>query len=616
MDRGDHCKTGWRFAGRSAAFLSLTALLILVDMAVPAQASESSTCVGGNCGNVTAISPYNAAQSTQGSTLGPLDPYGPDNGSTGRCRYVYNHSAVGSPVSFFVPFNTLAEWNDFVNNAPQNYGSSVMTTDVCSRPLLPTDPTRTGVIPACDAACAAGSGGSYYECRSPSPASYFAQPGYASMHVEGGTIITQVTLTTGMPQVGSTYPGVNYTDGTITGMPVPMAYNCTAIAGNWTQTATVQYVAGNSDTQIPSWPLSSRVVAYAGNPPPPSCGTQNTVASVTMPPDMPLTLCPGGITESSVSGGSTSPWTWTCTDSSTGLQTNCSAPVAGSCGTANGQATVSLSSTSPNLCLSTDTMTNFAGTGPWSWDCTGPGTGGTEIGCSAPVKGACGSANGVADATVPPPLSDALCASTSTPSGVAGGGSISTATAWTWSCTGNGGGTVDNACTAPLDGACGAANGVAVASAPTTNLCRNGQPSAVGGTGPWTWTCAGSIGGTTSPVCTAPVSGGTCGTAVDLPSATEPSGGALCATGIASAVSPPVNSWPTSWTWTCSGTDCSEGSLPLDCAQVCNNQFGVSGNYGCMDASGCVGYSGQFTCGPPTNYLCGGSCPNGGCCCD
>ena len=50
-------------------------------------------------------------------------------------------------------------------------------------------------------------------------------------------------------------------------------------------------------------------------------------------------------------------------------------------------------------------------------------------------------------------------------------------------------------------GVCGSANGaVALASAPTTNLCNAGTPSAVSGAGPWTWTCSGT-GGAANAAC-------------------------------------------------------------------------------------------------------------------
>jgi hypothetical protein len=59
------------------------------------------------------------------------------------------------------------------------------------------------------------------------------------------------------------------------------------------------------------------------------------------------------------------------------------------------------------------------------------------------------------------------------------------------------------AATAAVNGQCGSANGE-VTSVPTnTNLCSVGTASAVTGTGPWIWTCAGSGGGTTAPCSTA-----------------------------------------------------------------------------------------------------------------
>lgn len=59
---------------------------------------------------------------------------------------------------------------------------------------------------------------------------------------------------------------------------------------------------------------------------------------------------------------------------------------------------------------------------------------------------------------------------------------------------------------AHVDGACGSANGMAAASAPAADLCNSGVASNVGGSGPWTWTCAGSNGGTTASCATANVS--------------------------------------------------------------------------------------------------------------
>ena len=55
-----------------------------------------------------------------------------------------------------------------------------------------------------------------------------------------------------------------------------------------------------------------------------------------------------------------------------------------------------------------------------------------------------------------------------------------------------------------INGACGSANGRPTQTKPTTGLCSAGVTSAVFGTGPWTWTCAGLGGGTTAS-CSAPV---------------------------------------------------------------------------------------------------------------
>lgn len=164
--------------------------------------------------------------------------------------------------------------------------------------------------------------------------------------------------------------------------------------------------------------------------------------------------------------------------------------------------------------------------------------------CSAVIHAACGSAAGGSTSEVPD--SD-LCAS-GTPSGVSGEGPF------TWTCVGAEGGedaecsadrscdretrswTVDGltcsgtvsgrehgrtrnatdsgpplagratfrcqqgewaqqggaTCAPVVDGACGSADGGSTPNAPTGNLCSAGTPSAVEGSGPFTWTCEGS----------------------------------------------------------------------------------------------------------------------------
>ncbi|MBI2037411.1 MAG: hypothetical protein HYT15_00555 [Candidatus Magasanikbacteria bacterium] len=121
-----------------------------------------------------------------------------------------------------------------------------------------------------------------------------------------------------------------------------------------------------------------------------------------------------------------------------------------------------------------------------------------------PVSGACGSSNNTTLSSAP---TTNLCASGS-PSSVSGSGP------WSWTCNGSNGGTTAS-CTAqrtitqtPVNGVCGSANNTTVSTAPTTNLCSSGSASTVAGSGPWTWSCAGSNGGTTGN-CSAQLSGST-----------------------------------------------------------------------------------------------------------
>jgi hypothetical protein len=56
----------------------------------------------------------------------------------------------------------------------------------------------------------------------------------------------------------------------------------------------------------------------------------------------------------------------------------------------------------------------------------------------------------------------------------------------------------------PINGSCGPANGTTASVAPTAGLCSTGTASVVAGTGPWTWTCTGSNGGTSSSCTVSP----------------------------------------------------------------------------------------------------------------
>ena len=68
-----------------------------------------------------------------------------------------------------------------------------------------------------------------------------------------------------------------------------------------------------------------------------------------------------------------------------------------------------------------------------------------------------------------------------------------------------------------INGACGSSNGATLSIAPTSNLCTAGTASAVSGTGPWKWSCAGSNGGSTAS-CSASVSSTTSSGGGQVPS--------------------------------------------------------------------------------------------------
>ena len=58
--------------------------------------------------------------------------------------------------------------------------------------------------------------------------------------------------------------------------------------------------------------------------------------------------------------------------------------------------------------------------------------------------------------------------------------------------------TLTTSTSSAVNGVCGSSNGATVSAKPTANLCTAGTASAVGGSGPWSWSCAGSNGGTTA----------------------------------------------------------------------------------------------------------------------
>ena len=329
-----------------------------------------------------------------------------------------------------------------------------------------------------------------------------------------------------------------------------------------------------------------------------ACGAANGVAVSSAPT---ANLCSAGLA-STVSGSG--PWNWTCAGLNGGTTASCSAPlkvaaVNGACGSSNGADLTSAPTT--NLC-SVGTASAVSGSGPWNWICAGS-NGGTTASCSAnlEINGSCGSANGVAVSSAP---SSNLC-TTGLASAVSGSGP------WTWTCAGSNGGSTAS-CSAPLktaavNGACGSSNGADLTSAPTTNLCSVGTPSAVTGTGPWDWTCAGSGGGTTAS-CSAQLEiNGTCGAANGVAVSSAPATG-LCTAGTASAVS---GSGP--WTWTCAG---SNGGTMASCSAPVSSSVvnGVCGSSNFLvtnqepTANLCsAGTASALTGNEPWHWSCAGS---------
>lgn len=251
------------------------------------------------------------------------------------------------------------------------------------------------------------------------------------------------------------------------------------------------------------------------------------------------------------------PWFWTCAG---GLhKVDCEAPkkIDGVCGAANGSIQKLMPTT--GLCAA-GTPTEIDGSGPWLWSCVGAG-GGSSVSCAAAaqsqarVDGSCGAAANAVMTSAP----DTNLCDSGVPSAVNGEGP------WTWTCSGLNGGIASSCATSrvlpkappppgqPLNGNCGPANGVAAVAQPSEGLCSLGTATDVSGNGPWNWNCLGSNGGM-SVSCTAPLMppapiNGVCGAANGVTTPTMPKTG-LCSAGISSAVS---GKGP--WTWSCSGTN-------------------------------------------------------------
>ena len=220
---------------------------------------------------------------------------------------------------------------------------------------------------------------------------------------------------------------------------------------------------------------------------------------------------------------------WKCLGSDVTMKIDCTAstadiPTGGSvCGTADG---VPVTTAPTNhLCYPSDSdMSDFSGSGPWIWKCTGT-NGDPSVNCSADLKPVCGSSakTYAYDATEPIDWLANACSNGTL--GISGMPNFPDKGMHAyWSCVGSGG-TVAG-CSAirdmgtKTDGVCGTAKDVSSATPPATaDRCANGDQhytSVSESGGLWAWQCVGYYGGTTAN-CSAPVNGegrvsGVCGT--------------------------------------------------------------------------------------------------------
>jgi prepilin-type N-terminal cleavage/methylation domain-containing protein len=184
--------------------------------------------------------------------------------------------------------------------------------------------------------------------------------------------------------------------------------------------------------------------------------------------------------------------------------------------------------------------TTVSGSGPWAWSCVGLNTGAT-VDCVA-NNIVNGSCGTSNGSNLNSIPSTNLCA-LGTATAVSGSGP------WSWTCAGANTGLTDS-CSANkiINGSCGLSNGSNLNSIPTTNLCNAGNSSAVSGAGPWTWTCAGANTGSTDSCSANKIINGSCGSSNGQNLSSTPSAN-LCTLGTASS----VGSSSTDFSWTCTG---------------------------------------------------------------
>lgn len=169
-----------------------------------------------------------------------------------------------------------------------------------------------------------------------------------------------------------------------------------------------------------------------------------------------------------------------------------------------------------------------------------------------------------------------------------------------------------------IDGVCSALNGDTLKAKPAlADLCVAGTPKSLSGTGPWTWVCVGSGGGS-SVSCDAQTSvvDGVCGSAANQTLLAAPSGTSLCAKGTGGTVTTTADG--KYWSWTCTGENggkaasCQATVKPVPINGECGSAKGQTLSSSPTDPALCKkGTSGSVTTSSGTyNWSCNGQ--NGG----
>jgi hypothetical protein len=238
--------------------------------------------------------------------------------------------------------------------------------------------------------------------------------------------------------------------------------------------------------------VSNAVAVTTGQPVAGACGTVAASAA------QPAASCSAGTASSVQQDNTNNAWNWTCAGLNNGSVASCSAPmiVDGNCGSASGTTPLSAPPGGLAACRTGTVANVVTGTNSFTWSCNGANGGANATTCSAPVvptPGACNPALNGQNLPVAPTAQNGCTTGTFTGLTTASGN-------YNWTCNGLGGGS-SQSCVAfpsapPVNGACGNSNGGTFSSAPGSALCNAGLPSGVTGTGPWSWTCSGSNGGT------------------------------------------------------------------------------------------------------------------------